>query len=254
MKKVCLNCNTPLLGNFCSNCGQDAGTHKINSHFLWHEIQHGLLHVDKGLFFTIKELFIRPGHSIREFIDGKRVKHFKPLSLIIVLAGIYGFLSHYYKIDMFSSNIQISGSGDKYYYAKQTIDNITAWVTEHYAVVALLQLPIFALGTYLGFKKFGYNFPEHLVINSFLTAQRLILRLIAFPVFYFYNKTQGLRIATNLVDLISILLFIWALFQLFNRMSKRQRVWRTILSLFISFFIIMLLLVAIAAYFAKTLK
>ncbi|QOG00887.1 DUF3667 domain-containing protein [Flavobacterium sp. MDT1-60] len=37
-------------------------------------------------------MFTRPGHSIREFIEGKRVKHFKPLWLVAVLGALYGFL------------------------------------------------------------------------------------------------------------------------------------------------------------------
>src|SRR6478736_1543240 len=119
MTKTCLNCNANLAGKFCSNCGQDSNTHRINSHFLWHDIQHGLTHVDKGMLFTIKELFTRPGNSIRQFLEGKRIKHFKPISLVIILAGAYGFLSHYYEINIFSSNIQkISGSGAGYAHAK----------------------------------------------------------------------------------------------------------------------------------------
>ncbi|MBC8155688.1 MAG: DUF3667 domain-containing protein [Bacteroidetes bacterium] len=81
MTKHCQNCNSELNGNFCSHCGQSSNTHRLNFHFLWHDIQHGLLHIDKGILYTTKELFTRPGHSIREFLLGKRVKHFKPISL-----------------------------------------------------------------------------------------------------------------------------------------------------------------------------
>lgn len=93
-KQNCLNCGTVINTKYCSNCGQSANTHRINISFLWHDIQHGLLHVDKGIFFTLRELFTRPGYSVKEFISGKRVQHFKPLSLIIVLAGVFGILSH----------------------------------------------------------------------------------------------------------------------------------------------------------------
>src|SRR5208283_4811746 len=110
MEDNCLNCHHTLTGKYCSYCGQSAATHKINVHFLWHDIQHGLLHIDKGILYTTKELFTRPGHSIREFIEGKRVRHFKPISLVLVLAGIYGLLYHFFKINMFSHVIEITGS------------------------------------------------------------------------------------------------------------------------------------------------
>ena len=92
MEITCKNCNQTFKGHYCNNCGQPADTHKINAHFLWHDIQHGLLHFDNGIPYSIKQLFIRPGHSIREFIEGKRVRHFKPLSLVAVLGALYGFL------------------------------------------------------------------------------------------------------------------------------------------------------------------
>ena len=105
MTHICKNCGSPVKSRFCSDCGQPASTHRISGHFLWHDIQHGILHVDKGILFTAKELFTRPGHSIREFLQGKRVKHFKPISLVIILAGIYGFLSHYFHIDLSGKRI-----------------------------------------------------------------------------------------------------------------------------------------------------
>jgi len=254
MTKTCLNCNTKLVGKFCSNCGQDANTHRINSHFLWHDIQHGLTHVDKGMLFTIKELFTRPGNSIRQFLEGKRIKHFKPISLVIILAGAYGFLSHYYEINILSSNIQISGSGSEYAHAKKVVDNIIDWVSEHYALVTLIQLPVLALGTYLGFKKVDYNFLEHLVINSFLTAQRLLVRLLTFPIFYYYNNTPALRTVSNVIDFIGYTLMAWSLFQLFKSLSNGQRIWRIVLSLAISFSALLMALFGIAFYIAKSLK
>ena len=75
------NCNHHFKGNFCSNCGQKAKTEKINFHFLWHDIQHGLFHFDSGILYTAKQLFTKPGMAIKEFIEGNRIKHFKPLLL-----------------------------------------------------------------------------------------------------------------------------------------------------------------------------
>ena len=103
MAKTCINCHKTFEGKFCNHCGQKGDSERLTFHSVWHDLQHGLLHFDKGIFFTIKELFSRPGHSIREYIEGKRVKHFKPISLVIVLATIYGFLFHYFHINVFST-------------------------------------------------------------------------------------------------------------------------------------------------------
>jgi hypothetical protein len=42
-------------------------------HFIEQDLIHRIWHVDTGILFTIRELFTRPGHCVREFINGKRV-------------------------------------------------------------------------------------------------------------------------------------------------------------------------------------
>jgi hypothetical protein len=241
MTTNCQNCNTELHGKYCSNCGQSADTHRINIHYLWHDIQHGLLHFDKGILFTTKELFTRPGHSIREFLEGKRVKHFKPISLVLVLAGIYGLLFHFFKIDMFANYVVISGSGEKVNHLNEVIGKTSDWIAQHYSILALLQIPIFTIGTYLCFRKGGYNFVEHLIINTFLVGQRLILHIITFPLYYFSSGMPMLTKTDRIINLIGYALAIWTLIQLFK--NQRKRILKTIFSLLISLLIIFLLLI-----------
>jgi Protein of unknown function (DUF3667) len=125
MATNCLNCNAKLNGRFCSNCGQNSDTHRISFHYLLHDIQHGFLHLDKGFLFTAKELFTRPGSSIREFLQGKRVNHFKPISLVIILAGIYSLLSHLFEFNIFSNYYELSGEGESLAKVQEGINKIT---------------------------------------------------------------------------------------------------------------------------------
>jgi len=240
MTTNCKNCNAELQGNYCSNCGQSAETHKINGHYLWHDIQHGLLHLDKGILFTTKELFTRPGNSIRDFLEGKRVKHFKPISLVLVLAGMYGLLFHFFKIDMFANYIVISGSGEKADHIREVIHKTSEWISQHYAILALLQIPIFAIGTYLCFRKGGYNFMEHLIINTFIVGQRLMLHIITFPLYYISSGTSMLIMTDRIINLIGYSLAIWTIIQLFK--NQKKKILKTIVSLLISFIIIILVL------------
>jgi hypothetical protein len=252
MTTNCQNCNTKLQGKYCSNCGQSAETHKINVHYLWHDIQHGLLHLDKGILFTTKELFTRPGHSIREFLEGKRVKHFKPISLVLVLAGIYGLLFHFFKINMFANYVVISGSGEKVNHINDVIEKTSEWIAQHYSILALLQIPIFTIGTYLCFRKVGYNFIEHLIINTFLVGQRLILHIITFPLYYISSGTPMLIKTDRIINLIGYALAIWTLIQLFKNQNKR--ILRTIFSLLISILIIFLILIGGLVYVSTFIK
>jgi hypothetical protein len=246
MAIVCLNCDSEIPGNFCGNCGQSAKVHKINFHFLIHDIQHGLLHIEKGFLYTIKELFSRPGHSIREFLAGKRVNHFKPLSFVIILAGIYGILTNYFDLHLFSTNFQISGSGESYLRSKEVVDKMSKWISQHYSIVAIIQIPIFAFGTYICFLKSGYNFLEHIIINAFITGQKLTLRLISFPLFYYYRSNDSFRIVTNIIEVISYVFAAWTLWQLFSKINPVQRIFRTLLSFITSMLIFIFLLLIVA--------
>lgn len=227
---TCKNCNQKFEGHFCNNCGQSADTHKINSHFLWHDIQHGLLHFDKGIFFTLKELFTRPGYSIKEFIEGKRVKHFKPISLILLLAGIYTLLYHYFHASILEGSFGISGTGKDVVQIKSILEKVNEWATQHFAIVALLQLPIFATATFLSFRKSGYNFMEHIVLNAFLTAQRLVLHILLFPVIYINSHALSMQAISIFDTITGFGIMVWTLIQFFNREKKMAIFLKTLLT------------------------
>ncbi|MDN5481533.1 MAG: DUF3667 domain-containing protein, partial [Chryseobacterium sp.] len=68
---------------FCSNCKQNIKPKRIDGHYILHEIEH-VLHFDRGILYTIRELLIRPGENIRNFISENRSRLVKPVLFIIV--------------------------------------------------------------------------------------------------------------------------------------------------------------------------
>lgn len=251
---TCKNCGQHFKGNFCNNCGQSAETHAINFHYLWHDLQHGLFHFDKGIIFTTRELFMRPGHTIREYIRGRRVSHFRPISMVLILAGVYALLYHIFHIEMLNGAVKISGSGREFINLGHIVENLTSWMGEHYEVVALLQLPFAALSTYVAFRKWGYNYVEHFILNAFITSQSLIVHIVLFPFNYALNGKPALRDFSNLENIISLGLLVWVLMQFFNTHKKLPVIGRTLLSLVIYglfYAIIFCSVVAINFYFIK---
>lgn len=238
----CKNCEHVFEGNFCNYCGQSADTHPINLHFLWHDIQHGLMHIDKGIFYTIKELFIRPGHSIRDFINGKRVKHFKPISLVIVLAAFYGFLYHYFDVNVFISK----DSNNTILFAK-----INHWISNHYSWYILAMTPLFSIGTYICFIKQNYNYFEYLILNSFKASQRLVIHIITFPLLLYFSNKESLQTFINILYGLDVLLILWTNVQFFNELNKVKVLLLSILShiiMIILSLIIMITSIAILNY------
>ena len=248
MSKKCLNCDEPIDGNFCKNCGQSSHIHRINSHFLLHELQHGFLHVDKGILYTSKALFTRPGHFIREYIGGKMANHFKPVSMIIVLAAIFGIVSHYFHINVLANNIKSSGSGVEFEQLNNKIESLVEWVAQHFIVLFLIQIPIFSLGTFLAFKKSKYNFTENLVLNIFAVAQRLIIKILFLPLLILFKESPSFILFSKLSDGLGYLFFYWTLFQFYNKIPALEKTLRIILSLTISFPLILLVFFTVLQY------
>jgi Protein of unknown function (DUF3667) len=226
---ICKNCGQSVPEKYCGSCGQSAETHKMNFHFLWHDIQHGLFHFDKGVLYTAKELFTRPGNTVRGFLEGKRVRHFKPISFVVILATLYGLLYNYFNISpgAFFSNSEK---------AKKAFEMVNHWIATHYAFSTLFMLPLYTLASYLVFKKQGYNFVEHFILNAYLSGQRLIAHLVLLPFWYFNNESLAIKYISFVVDFV---LLIWGYTSMFNKMGKLKGILLSV-SAYLLFFVFLI--------------
>ena len=93
---VCANCNTPINGNFCHNCGQSAHVHHSLLHLL-EEMVHGLWHFDAKGWRTIPLLIAYPGELTRRYIDGQRVRFISPLGLFLFMVFFMFFVFSFSK-------------------------------------------------------------------------------------------------------------------------------------------------------------
>ncbi|WP_165764610.1 DUF3667 domain-containing protein [Flavobacterium cyanobacteriorum] len=229
---TCKNCTTNFEGNYCVNCGQSAHTHAIDWHYVWHEIQHGIFHVDKGLLFTIKELTLRPGSTIRQFIAGRRVAYFKPTAMVIFLATLYGFLYHYFEVDLMF-RLYDEHSKEAHLSAK-----VQEWITSHYTLVTLMIVPLYGMVSYLMFRKSRYNFIEHMVLNTFLAGQKLVLHISLLPLLYACKDSIYANWVPAFLFITDIALTLWIYISFFDMFSVLSRVIRTFLSyIFVMLFV-----------------
>ncbi|OYU36603.1 DUF3667 domain-containing protein [Novosphingobium sp. PASSN1] len=81
-ESACLNCNTPLVGSHCHNCGQAAHVHRTLAAF-FHDLLHGVFHFEGKIWRTLPMLAVRPGRLTREYIDGRRASYVSPLALFL---------------------------------------------------------------------------------------------------------------------------------------------------------------------------
>lgn len=81
---LCANCDTPLSGRYCQECGQKSVVERSVFHMVG-EFLHGILHFDSKAWRTLPALIISPGKLTRDYIDGKRARYVSPLFLFLFL-------------------------------------------------------------------------------------------------------------------------------------------------------------------------
>jgi hypothetical protein len=191
----CANCDQAVQGpaqKFCPACGQPTPAHRIDWHFLGHELEHSVLHMDRGILYSLKGLMLRPGHLMRDYIEGRRGGQVKPLMLLMIMAAVVVLASKFFlQGDVVGSMMSAGGTGTAKVNAGAQVDPAlmakaiaaaTDWMNHHFAAFTLLLLPLEALALKLSFHRQGNpNYPEWLVITAFLTVQTFVLWTLAVP-------------------------------------------------------------------------
>ena len=82
-------------------------------------------------------MLTRPGDMVREFIEGKRVKHYKPILLVFVLAGISTILAHYNGDLLFLE--KMNDPNQKKLFGPKGLSNI---FSEYYTLMQVISVPL----------------------------------------------------------------------------------------------------------------
>ena len=86
---ACRNCDAPLSGPFCSQCGQKVVHLDVSLHAFLHEATHEFLHLDGKIVRTLKLLLLAPGTLTNDFIAGRRARHIGPIRLYLTCSVLF---------------------------------------------------------------------------------------------------------------------------------------------------------------------
>lgn len=198
----CKNCSTTVNGNFCAQCGQQLQLKRVDWHYVLHEIQH-VLHFEKGILYTVKELLVRPGQSVREFIADNRNRLVKPIIFIIITSLIYTIIDHSFHIE----DGYINFSSVK----KTNVARIYTWLQNHYGYANIIMSVFIAFWLKLFFKKHGYNFFEILILLCFLLGMGMLI----FSVFSIFEGITKIKVLA-FSGMAGVLYCCWGIGQFFN--------------------------------------
>jgi Protein of unknown function (DUF3667) len=229
----CKSCNQPLTGNFCSNCGRSVNLKRIDKHYVLHEVSH-LLHLEKGFFYTVKELFLRPGKSICTFIAEDRNKLMKPIAFLVFASVVFTVFEYAFKAD------KIYQQRENLQFDKSSITTILNWVKGHWGYTNIMVSIFIGWSLRLFFKKYKYNLFESIVLICFVTGQTMLILT------FFTPLVSILSVGTFILmtSLISYGYAIWAIAQFYDG-RKIVNYIKAIVAYFLGYILFYLLIVPV---------
>jgi hypothetical protein len=87
-RHTCASCKTDYVGNYCPRCGQSAGV----SRFSFKKAL--LLFIDvwgvgnRSMFRSLRDLILRPGYMIRDYLRGMQSAYFPPFKMFFLLTAL----------------------------------------------------------------------------------------------------------------------------------------------------------------------
>ena len=263
----CATCGTRYEGNYCPRCGQSSriGRYSFKNAFLLYLDVWGL--GNRGMFRSIRDLILRPGYMIRDYLRGMQMAYFPPFKmffLIITLSllvdtglNIQGInrqkeaeklyeaetkekkAEAKYTNKLFSIELK---KGDEIDRSNQRIGQFFEWCDKHSSVIVLVSLLLFSVPLYLMFRRNptipDLRLSECFVAMVYITNMLCIYSLL--PSLLCFSPS-----AEKKYILLSLLLIIIPIKQL-SGYSYWSTAWRLVLT-FIPFIILILLLIVAVA-------
>lgn len=200
--ELCEYCKSEIKGDFCSKCGRPITLKRIDSNYVLTEIG-SVLNFEKGILYTIKELLLRPGENVQNFIHKDRKRLVKPVVFIILSSLTYTIIQQ---------NLNFEDGYVNYSFSEDSSSaSIFDWVTNNYGYANLLIAMFIALWIKILFRKQGYNYFEVLILLCFVLGVGMLI-------FSFFGIIQSLS-NLQIIDkgfLIGVLYISWGIGQFFK--------------------------------------
>ena len=268
----CATCGTHFEGNYCPRCGQSAqiGRYSFKKAFLLFLDVWGV--GNRGMFRSIRDLLLRPGYMIRDYIRGMQMAYFPPFKMLFLLCTLSILVNSGMNIqgvnrfkeleEDFSISVKVENSEEKTektdkkltktelekqqkkkeflnkLYSGEIFKKGYSWINKNIALVYLACLLLFSVPLFLMFRHSpatpDLRFSECFVAMIYITNMLLIYSII-------FSLLWPNDTADEIFTLLILPLVIIPIKQ-FSGYSYWSTIWRIIVA-FIPFAIILLLLI-----------
>lgn len=214
----CKNCQSSLQGPFCGQCGQEVRS-RITLKAIILDFWASLINLEKGFWFTIKELLVAPGRVVIDYTKGRTIPYMNPLRFTLLLAGISVLLNLWLGIfeeqqSEISSLFTPSGSEEQIQAYRENQERFSRAVRPYLNVIPLILIPFTAFFFWLFTRRgSGLNYAENLVAGCFAQGQMAFIGL-------FVTLTYFLHHNANLLFYLGLLNFIAYYTYLYKRLTN----------------------------------
>lgn len=214
---ICKNCHTSAEGTYCSNCGARTFPQRFTlKSILYNAIVSPFIEHKRSLPFTIRELTLAPGKSIRKYVEGERDLLYSSDKFLFLIGTLTTILTFRYR---FFSNEFTDTEGDvnsliiKFFHLenkKTFIDSFFLYAEEYSTITNIIAIPVFAFFSYLFFKDKKFTFGENLVLNTYITAQQLFFLVAIVPLIEFFPgiKYEVISVYSAAIIVYNVIVFI----------------------------------------------
>ena len=268
----CATCGTHFEGNYCPRCGQSAqiGRYSFKKALLLFLDVWGV--GNRGMFRSIRDLLLRPGYMINDYLRGMQMAYFPPFKMLFLLCtlsilvdsgmNIQGVNRFKQSEEEFSITVEVDNSEEKTektdkkltkteiekqqkkkeflnkLYSGEIFKKGYSWINKNIALVYLACLLLFSVPLFLMFRHSpatpDLRFSECFVAMIYITNMLLIYSII-------FSLLWPNDTADDIFTLLILPLVIIPIKQ-FSGYSYWSTIWRIIVA-FIPFAIILLLLI-----------
>jgi len=223
IEKRCNNCNQPLQGVYCSNCGQKDIQSLKFSHLFKEFVDHNL-DIDSKLFVTLKYLIIKPWFLTIEYWKGKRARYTSPFKIYLIISFIYFLLV---SISTEPENIRedfksSAKKDDPSIELEQSIDRIFSSRDNEKMGELLIILPLFTIAFFLANRKKKSLFlSHHLIAAVNLNSAFFIIDTFTHAIALIFSWSKYVY----LIDNLSYLLYFFYLTKTMNAVYNKSIFW-----------------------------
>lgn len=195
--EVCLNCDTPLKGKFCHDCGQKViePNERTIKYFIY-QFFGSAFFLENNFLKNLWTLVSRPGRLTLDFMEGRRKRWMPPFSLFLLINLFY-----FWYTPLTDLNLSLKEQLNQHHGAmaqamvKNRIENRNITLDEYGAIynqkstgysnsLIILQIPIFASFLMLIFYRKKMFFVDHFIYALHFFAFVLFIALIQSGIVY----------------------------------------------------------------------